>query len=87
MKTLMLNMYLTCIWQIPANAPFVSPSLNCTIYLLHSTPTLAGRTERRYGSLFVKPFNYLVGYTSPDAILYLTEPQHLLTDQFGHVKH
>jgi hypothetical protein len=45
-------------------------------YQLHNLCTTvnanSGRMERRYGSLFVKTFNYLVGSTSPDTTLYLT---------------
>jgi hypothetical protein len=43
--------------------------------------------ERRYGSLFVKTFNYLVGSTSPDTILHLTGIQKSPIDEFGYVQH
>jgi hypothetical protein len=46
-----------------------------------------GRMERRYGSLFVKPFNYLVGSTSSDTILHLPCLQQLPTYEFGYVQH
>jgi hypothetical protein len=43
--------------------------------------------ERRYGSLFVKTFHYLVGYTSSDTILHLTGLQDSPIDKFGYVQH
>jgi hypothetical protein len=43
--------------------------------------------ERRYRSLFVKTFNYLVVSTSPSTILHLTGLQQLTTDEYGYVKH
>jgi hypothetical protein len=46
-----------------------------------------GRTERRYGSPFVKTFHYLVGSTSSDTILHLTGLQDYLIDEFGYVQH
>jgi hypothetical protein len=45
------------------------------------------RMERRYGSLFVKTFHYLVGSTSPDTILHLTGMQESSMDEFGYVQH
>jgi hypothetical protein len=46
-----------------------------------------GRMERRYGSLFVKTFHYLVGSTSSDTILHLTGLQDSPIDEFGCVQH
>jgi hypothetical protein len=46
-----------------------------------------GRMERRYGSLFVKNFKYLVGSTSPSIILHLTGIQQSPMDEFGYVQH
>jgi hypothetical protein len=43
--------------------------------------------DRRYGSLFVKAFNYIVGSTSPNTILHLTGLQQLPTDEVGYVQH
>jgi hypothetical protein len=43
--------------------------------------------ERRYDSLFVKTFNYLVGSTSPNITLHLTGIQQSPMDEFGYVQH
>jgi hypothetical protein len=60
-------------------------------YQLHNTCTTVnannGRMEQRYGILFVKTFNYLVGSTSPKTVLHLTGLQHLLTDEYGCAQH
>jgi hypothetical protein len=60
-------------------------------YQLHHTCTTInannGRMERRYGSLFVKIFHYLVGSTSSDTILHLTGLQDSPIDEFGYVQH
>jgi hypothetical protein len=60
-------------------------------YQLHNTCTTVndnnGRMERRYGRLFLKTFNYLVGSTSLDTILHLAGPQQLPTDEYGYVQH
>jgi hypothetical protein len=60
-------------------------------YQLHHTCTTInaknGRMERRYGSLFVKTFHYLVGSTSSDTILRLTGLQDFPIDEFGYVQH
>jgi hypothetical protein len=60
-------------------------------YQLHNSCTTAnfsnGWMERGYGSLCVKTFNYRVGSTSLNTILYLTVLQQLLTDECGHVQH
>jgi hypothetical protein len=60
-------------------------------YQLHNSCTTVnvntGLMERRYGSLFVKAFNYLVGSTPPDTILHLTGLQQLPTDEFRYVQH
>jgi hypothetical protein len=60
-------------------------------YQLHHTCTTInaknGRMERRYGSLFVKTFHYLVGSTSSDTILHLTGLQDSPIDEFGYVQH
>ena len=55
---------------------------NCT-----TTNVNNGRMEKRYGSLFVKTFNYLVGTTSSDTILHLTGIQESPVDEFGYVQH
>jgi hypothetical protein len=60
-------------------------------YQLHNSCTTVnantGRMESRYGSLFVKTFNYPVGYTLPATILHLTGFQQLPTDEFGYMQH
>jgi hypothetical protein len=60
-------------------------------YQLHYTCTTINekndRMERRYGSLFVKTFYYLVGSTSSDTILHLTGLQDSPIDEFGYVQH
>jgi hypothetical protein len=43
--------------------------------------------ERRYCSLFVKTFHYLVGSTSSDTILHLTGLQDSPIDELGYVQH
>jgi hypothetical protein len=43
--------------------------------------------ERRYDSLFVKTFHYLVGSTSSDTILHLTGLQDTPIDEFGYAQH
>jgi hypothetical protein len=64
---------------------------NDQYYQLHHTFTTInannGRMERRYGSLFVKTFHYLVGSTSSDTILHLTGLQDSPIDKFGYVQH
>jgi hypothetical protein len=59
-------------------------------YQLHHTCTIInaknGRMERRYGSLFVKTFHYLVDSTSSDTILHLTGLQDSPIDEFGYVQ-
>jgi hypothetical protein len=60
-------------------------------YQLHHTCTPInaknGRMGRRYVSLFVKTFHYLVGSTSSDTILHLTGLQDSPIDEFGYVQH
>jgi hypothetical protein len=58
---------------------------------LHHTCTTIntknGRMKRRYGSLFVKTFHYLVGSTSSDTILHLTGLQDSPIDECGYIRH
>jgi hypothetical protein len=69
----------------------ISQVKNWITYQLHNTCTTFnannGRIKRRYGTLFVKRFNYLVGLTSPNTILYLTGLQQLPTYEYGYVQH
>jgi hypothetical protein len=70
----------------------IEGQLNSDLYYqLHNTCTTInannGRMERRYGSLFVKTFHYLVGSTTPATILNLTGIQESPMDEFGYVHH
>jgi hypothetical protein len=60
-------------------------------YQLHHTCTTINANndtmERRYGSLIVKRFNYMVGSTSSDTILHLTGLQDSLKYELGYVQH